>query len=91
MEIACFAHLRRKFFDLYEALNSPVAQEALERIRLLYEIETAIREDPRFNYLAERIELGSISREFGGYTAHHFSQSLVNALKHRVSRYSAKS
>ena len=32
LEIACIAHLRRKFFDLYKALNSPVAQRALERI-----------------------------------------------------------
>ena len=32
LEIACFAHLRCKFFDLYEALKSPVAQGALERI-----------------------------------------------------------
>jgi len=43
LEIACFAHLRRKFFDLYEALQSPLAKEALERIAQLYAIETAIR------------------------------------------------
>lgn len=54
MEIACFAHLRRKFFDLYEALNSPVAQEALERIGLLYEIETAIRGQSAAARLAQR-------------------------------------
>ena len=54
MQIACFAHLRRKFFDLYEAQNSPVAQEALERIRLLYEIETAIRGKSAAERLAQR-------------------------------------
>lgn len=43
IEIACFAHLRRKFFDLYEALGSTIAQEALDRIGQLYGIETAIR------------------------------------------------
>ena len=32
LEIACFAHLRRNFFDLCEAPHSSVAQEALERI-----------------------------------------------------------
>ena len=53
-EIACFAHLRRKFFDLYEALNSPVAQDALERIRLLYEIETAIRGQSAAERLKQR-------------------------------------
>lgn len=54
LEIACLAHLRRKFFDLYAALNSPVAQEALERIRLLYEIETAIRGKSAAERLAQR-------------------------------------
>jgi transposase len=43
VEIACFAHVRRKFFDLYEAQRSPLAKEALDRIGKLYEIETAIR------------------------------------------------
>jgi len=37
------AHVRRGFFDLYEANQSPTAQEALERIKALYTIETAIR------------------------------------------------
>jgi transposase len=43
VEIACFAHLRRKFFDLFEALASSIAKEALERIGRLYVIEKAIR------------------------------------------------
>ena len=43
VEIACFAHVRRKFFDLYEALKSPIAKEALDRIGQLYQIERAIR------------------------------------------------
>jgi len=42
-EIACFAHARRKLFDLYQAMKSPVAKEALDRIGVLYEIERAIR------------------------------------------------
>jgi hypothetical protein len=43
IEATCFAHVRRKFFDLLEALKSSIAKEALERIGRLYEIETAIR------------------------------------------------
>jgi transposase len=39
IELACFAHARRKFFDLYQANHSPMAKEALERIALLYEVE----------------------------------------------------
>jgi transposase len=42
-EIACWAHARRKFFDLYEATQSPIAKEALDRIGALYGIESEIR------------------------------------------------
>jgi len=31
-EAACWAHVRRKFFDVYTANGSPIAKEALERI-----------------------------------------------------------
>jgi transposase len=42
-EAACWAHVRRKFHDLYQAHRSPIAKEALERIAQLYGIETEIR------------------------------------------------
>jgi transposase len=45
-EAACWAHVRRKFFDLQEAHASPVAKEALERIGSLYAIESEIRGRP---------------------------------------------
>jgi transposase len=45
-EIACWAHVRRKFHDLYEAHASPIAKEALERIAALYGIEKEIRGRP---------------------------------------------
>jgi transposase len=45
-EIACWAHVRRKFHDLYEAHESPIAKEALERIGALYGIEREIRGRP---------------------------------------------
>jgi transposase len=38
-ELACLAHARRKFFDLYAANQSLVAAEALRRIGELYEVE----------------------------------------------------
>jgi hypothetical protein len=40
------AHIRRKFYDLMEAHHSPVATEAVERIRALYQIEREIRGRP---------------------------------------------
>jgi transposase len=43
IEAACWAHARRKFFDLHAATSSPIAMEALERIGALYQIEDEIR------------------------------------------------
>lgn len=45
-EAPCMAHIRRKFYDLMEAHHSPVATEAVERIRALYQIEREIRGRP---------------------------------------------
>jgi transposase len=40
--VACFAHARRKFFEVYDATKSPIAEEAIRRIAKLYEIEGEI-------------------------------------------------
>ena len=45
-EAACWAHVRRKFYDLHVAHKSPVAAEAIERIAALYAIEKEIRGHP---------------------------------------------
>jgi transposase len=45
-EAACMAHVRRKFYDLWEGQRSPIAAEALERIAALYAIEKDIRGRP---------------------------------------------
>ena len=42
-EAACWAHARRKYYDLFELDRSPIAEEALLRIRALYAIERDIR------------------------------------------------
>ena len=46
VEAACWAHVRRKFFDVHAATGSAVAREALERIGALYDIECDIRGQP---------------------------------------------
>jgi transposase len=45
-EVACWAHVRRKFHDVHAANGSPVAGEALQRIGALYAIEADIRGKP---------------------------------------------
>jgi len=41
-EAACWAHARRKYYDLYAADRSPIAAEAIRRIARLYAIEREI-------------------------------------------------
>ena len=43
IEAACWAHARRKFYDIYMANKSPIAADALERIRKLYDVEREVR------------------------------------------------
>lgn len=79
-EAACWAHVRRKFNDLYQAHRSPVAKEALERIGELYGIEKEIRgRSP-----AER-------REVRQARSRPLLDSLLGWLKATVSKMSRKS
>jgi len=43
LEASCWAHARRKFYDLYVVDRSPIATEAIQRIAALYAIEREIR------------------------------------------------
>ena len=40
---ACWTHARRKFYEVHQATDSPIAAEALRRIAEFYAIETTIR------------------------------------------------
>jgi transposase len=53
-EAACWAHVRRKFYDIHVAQTSPIAAEALDRIGRLYAIETEIRGRPATERAAAR-------------------------------------
>jgi len=43
VEVGCWAHVRRPFYELSVAGDSPIAREALERIQALFAIEAQIR------------------------------------------------
>jgi transposase len=43
IEVACWSHARRKFYDVHHATASPIAMQALERIAALFVIEGSIR------------------------------------------------
>src|SRR5215469_18423411 len=53
-EAACWAHARRKFYEIHVALASPIAAEALDRIGRLYKIEAEIRGKSAEERRAER-------------------------------------
>uniref|UniRef100_UPI0035C83641 IS66 family transposase n=1 Tax=Lentibacter algarum TaxID=576131 RepID=UPI0035C83641 len=55
-EMACMAHVRREFFDLYQSAKLPVAGEAVLRIKKLYDVETQARFLPASERMALRQE-----------------------------------
>src|SRR6059058_3991372 len=46
VEAGCWAHVRRKFFDVHATTGAPIAKEALDRIGRLYAVEKAINRSP---------------------------------------------
>jgi transposase len=53
-EAGCWAHVRRKFFDVHAATGSPIAEEALKRIGDLYGVEKTIAGPPPDHRRRER-------------------------------------
>jgi hypothetical protein len=49
VEAACWAHVRRKFYDIQVATGSAIATEAIQRIGALYDIEREVRGRPPDN------------------------------------------
>jgi transposase len=46
-EVACMAHIRRKFVDIHKSQGSAIAEEAIKRIANLYAVEKAARGSPQ--------------------------------------------
>jgi len=56
-EVACWAHVRRKIYEVHEATDSPAAQDLLERMAALFKIEAGIRGRTSEERRAARTEL----------------------------------
>src|SRR5215212_9334095 len=52
----CWAHCRRRFYEIHQATGSPLAEEALRRIGELYAVEAEIRGRPAEERRAARQE-----------------------------------
>jgi transposase len=94
-EVACWAHARRKIYDVHAETGSPAAREALERIARLFAIEADIRgRDPADRAEARRRRSAPILIElkcFLDATLATISgkSSLAGAIRYATSRWAA--
>jgi transposase len=94
-EAACWAHVRRKFYDLHAAHASPIAGEAMERIGALYAIEQRIRGKPAEERRQTRMEqaqpLLTELREWLEKKLHTLSRKseVATAIRYALSRWPA--
>ena len=95
IEVACWAHARRKLYEVHAATKSPAAQELLERIGGLFAIEADIRGQSSQERLAVRTErsvplLAQMKRMFDD-TLNKISgkSTLAQAIRYSLSRWDA--
>ena len=95
VEAACWAHTRRYFFDVHAKTGSRVAQETLERIGALYEVECAIQGRPpderRRQRQARSRPLADALRAWAETTLPQLSgaSDLAKAFRYMLARWSA--
>ncbi len=94
-EAACWAHVRRKFHDVYQATDSPLAGQALKQIGALYGIEESIRGQPVIEREAVRkARAGPLLQTFHTWCHATLTQiskksELANAIGYALSRWQA--
>ena len=94
-EAACWAHVRRKFFDLHAANASPIATEALERIGALYALEAQIRGQAPDERCAQRqARAGPLLGELQAWLEARLAKlskksELAGAIRYALTRWSA--
>ena len=94
-EAACWAHVRRKFYDIVQANQSPIATEAVERIGQLYTIEREIKgQQPARRKSARQARAGPLLDELKSWLTHQLSKvskksSLAMAIRYALPRWPA--
>ena len=95
VEVACWAHVRRKIYEIHEAHGSPLAATALQTIGELYRIEARIRGKPpdeRKRWRQSRA--GPILKDFEQWLHTTLSQvsrksGLADAIRYALARWPA--
>src|SRR3954451_7667815 len=94
-EAGCWAHVRRKFFDVHAATSSPIAKEALDRIGQLYRVEETITGAPPDDRRRERKQrakpIAEALQAWAEETARKLSRKseLAGAFRYMRSRWTA--
>ena len=95
VEAACWAHVRRKFYDLAQAGSAPLAEGALQRIAALYAIEAQIRGQPPDRRKNARLaRAGPLLKAFKAWLQAALSQvstksPLATAIKYALAQWTA--
>ncbi|RWI72208.1 IS66 family transposase [Mesorhizobium sp.] len=90
---ACWAHTRRKFYDVAQATGSPIAQDALRRISALYTIEAEVRgRSPPHRLLARRQRSKPVVAELRAWLETQLAQvsgrsTLAEAIRYALARW----
>jgi transposase len=91
-ELGCWAHVRRKFYDLHSANKSQQAETALKIIQKLYVIEKST--DPDRRYQARQEEAKPLLKDFKAWLEQRHRQipkgtGLAKAIEYTLKRWSA--
>jgi transposase len=95
-EVACWAHCRRKIFEVWETTKSPVAKAGLDQIALIYAVEDKARFAPPAERLAHRADIIPLVDAFFAWaetTERKLStrSGLAEALRYMIKRRTALS
>jgi hypothetical protein len=96
VEVACWAHCRRKFYDVWETTKSPVAKETLDRIGAIYGIEDLARFAPPAERVAHRRATAPLLEAFFAWADKTVTKlsgklELAQALRYTIARREALS
>jgi transposase len=94
-EAACWAHVRRKFYDIAVADASPIATEAVQRIGVLYDIEREIHGQlPVARQTARQARAGPLLEQLNSWLREQLNKvpkksSLAVAIRYALPRWPA--
>jgi len=95
VEVACWAHSRRKLFEVHAATGSAIARETLERMAALFQIEAEINgHAPEHRHAVRRERSLPLLADLRDFLAASFASlsrksALAGAIRYSLSRWQA--